>query len=94
MREKNKISLLLYNILENLNTFFQEKKSKNGNYIFIYPIGEFKNKILERDEDIIKVILKESCGYIIILEKELEEYIFLYSKNEKKQTKLLIKLIK
>ena len=91
LREKNKMSLLLYNKLENLNTYFKEKKSKNDYYAFIFPLGEFKNKILTKEEDIIKILLKESFRYIIILEKELNEYIFLYSQNEEKSDKIINK---
>ena len=81
LREKNNINLLIYNKLENLNTFFQEVKSRNEKHTFIYPKGKFKNKINKNNEDIIKILLKESFRYIIILEKELNEYIFLYSKS-------------
>ena len=81
LREKNNMNLLIYNKLENLNTFFQEEKSRNEKHTFIYPKGKFKNKINKNNEDIIKILLKESFRYIIILEKELNEYIFLYSKS-------------
>ena len=84
LRKKNKMNLLIYNKLENLNTFFQEKKSKNENYTFIYPLGKFKKKVNKNDEEVIKILLKESFRYIIILQKELNEYIFLYSKSEEK----------
>jgi len=91
LRKEKKMNLLIYYKLESLNKFFEEKKSNNEKYTFIYPLGEFKNKLLTKEEDITKILLKESIRYIIILEKELEEYIFLYSKNEEKSDKIINK---
>ena len=91
LRKEKKMNLLIYYKLESLNKFFEEKKSNNEKYTFIYPLGEFKNKLLTKEEDITKILLKKSIGYIIILEKELEEYIFLYSKNEEKSDKIINK---
>ena len=84
LREKNNISLLIYNKLENLDTFFNEEKLNNDSHIFIYSLGEFKNKLVKKEEDIIKILLKKNFRYIIILEKEHQEYIFLYSEREQK----------
>ena len=84
LRKNNKKNILISNKLEILNTFFQEKKSKNENYTFIYPLGEFKNKMLKKEENVIKILLIDNLRYIIILEKEYKEYIFLYSNKEKK----------
>ena len=70
--------------MENLDTFFNEEKLNNDSHIFIYSLGEFKNKLVKKEEDIIKILLKKNFRYIIILEKEHQEYIFLYSEREQK----------
>ena len=82
LREKNKIKKLIYSKRQNLNDFFKEKKSSNEKYLFTYPIGEFKNKLLNNDEKINELILKENLKYIIILEKEKNEHILIYSSSK------------
>ena len=84
MREKNNISLLIYNKLENLDTFFNEEKLNNDSHLFIYTLGEFENKLLKKEQDIIIILLRKNFRYIIILEKEHKKYIYLYSEREKK----------
>ena len=82
LREKNKIKKLIFNKRQNLNDYFKEKKSSNEKYLFTYPIGEFKNKLLNNDEKINESILKENLKYIIILEKEKNEHILIYSNSK------------
>ena len=83
IREKNNINLLIYNKLQNLETFFKERKRKNENYTFVYTKDEFQNKIFKNEEHIIKILLNKEFRYIIILEREDKEYIFLYSCKDK-----------
>ena len=84
-REKNNMDKLICNKNEKLNEFFYERNSnKNEHYYFIDLLGEFKNKLLKKDENIIKVLLIRELKYIIILEKEKDEYIFIYSNNNEK----------
>ena len=53
------------------------KLSKNK-YLFIYPIGEFKNRLINKDENINNILLYDSLNYIMIMEKENKEYILIY----------------
>ena len=82
LREKRKFKKLIYNKRQNLNDFFQEQNSSNEKYLFKYPIGEFKNKLLNNDKKINKILLKENLKFIIILEKEKNEYILIYENSK------------
>ena len=89
LREKNNIRYLIYGTIVNLNDYlndyFKIQNSKIKKYIFISPIGDFKNKILERDKNIITILLKKELNCIMILEKEKnKECIFIYSFNKEK----------
>jgi hypothetical protein len=84
LRKKNKINNLIYYNRQNLNDYFKEQNSSNEKYLFTYPIGEFKNKLLKNDEKIKKLLLKENLRYIIILEKEKNEYILIYANPKDK----------
>ena len=94
IREKNRINLLVYNKLENLYQFFHERKSMNENYTFMNPIGRLKNKIINKEKEIMRILLKKELRFIYILEKENTEYIFLYSNKENKIDKITNKEIK
>ena len=82
LRKKNNIKELIYYQLQNLNDFFKEQDLANEKYIFKYPIGDFKLKLLYSDENFIKRLKNNNLKYIMILEKEKNEYIFIYSKNK------------
>ena len=41
----------------------------------MYPFGEFEKELLKNNEIIIKIVMKKNLNYIIILEKETNEYI-------------------
>ena len=82
LRKKNNIKELIYYQLQNLNDFFKEQDLANEKYIFKYPIGDFKLKLLYSDENVIKRLKNNNLKYIMILEKEKNEYIFIYSKNK------------
>ena len=56
-------------------------KLDNKKYLLIYPIGEFKNKLINNDKDIIKILLFPHLTDIIILEQEKNEYILIYEKE-------------
>jgi hypothetical protein len=85
LREKNNVRILIYNTVVNLNDYFKIQKSKIKKHIFISPIGDFKNKILERDKNIIKILLKKELNCIMILEKEKnKECIVIYSFDKEK----------
>ena len=84
LRVNNNLNKLICNKIENLNDFFREKNSNNNKYLFNYSLGEFKNKLLTKDEKITKILLIEELKYIMILEKERNEYILIYTdKNQK-----------
>ena len=82
LRKKNNIKQLIFNKLQNLKDFFKEQNLVNEKYIFKCSIGEFKNKVLKNNENVIKILLKKNLKYIIILEKEKNEYIFIYSNHK------------
>ena len=90
LREKNNLNNLICNKIENLYDFFLAKNSNNSKYLFKDTFGEFKNKLLKKDEKIIKIILIEELKYIIILENEKNEYIFIYSDNNNQKSFLKI----
>ena len=92
-RKKYKIGILGYKKNEKLKYFFSVIKhikhtsfdafetffelSKN-NYLFIYPIGEFKEHFIKKDENINQILLKDYLNYILIMESENKEYILIY----------------
>ena len=81
LRENNNLNKLICNKIENLYDFFLAKNSNNSKYLFKDTFGEFKNKLLKKDEKILKILLIDELKYIIILENEKNEYIFIYSDN-------------
>ena len=88
-RIKNGLNKLIYNKIEDIKDFFELKNSNNEKYLFIYHSGEFKNRLVKNDENITKILLIKSLKFIIILEKENNEYVFIYSdNNEQKQLKI------
>ena len=92
-REKDNMNKLMSNKNVNLDEFLREKNSNdNKNYLFINPLGEFKNKLSKNDKSISKILLIDDLRYIMILEREKHEYIFIYSKNnEETNVKINIK---
>ena len=83
LREDNNIDRLIYKKIQNLNEYFREWGKAKEKYLFINTIEEFKNKILEFDEDIIQKVVNKNIKCIMILKKGNKEYIFLYSPMEK-----------
>jgi len=90
IRKKNNIKELIFKKRQNLKDFFKEQYLReffkeqnlsNEKYILKYPIGELKKKLLKNDRYGFKILLKENLNYIIILEKERNEYIFIYSND-------------
>ena len=69
LRVNNNLNKLICNKIENLNDYFIEKNSNNNRHLFIYTFEEFKNKLLEKDEKITKILLIEELKFIMILEK-------------------------
>ena len=95
LREKKNISKLKYNNTEMLNDYFEKidhffsignifQFNHHKAYLFIYPIGEFKNKLLNNNEIIIKILMKGYLNNIIILQKENNEYILIFEENKNK----------
>ena len=82
LRKKNNIKELIYFQIQILNDFFKYKDLANVKHIFKYPIGEFKKKLLINDKNVINILLNNYLKYIMILEKEKKEYIFIYSKSK------------
>ena len=88
-RENNNLNKLIYNKIENLNDFFREKNQDNENHLFINPLGEFMNKLLKKDSILAKILLNNELKYVMILEREKNEYIFVYSNsNENSNIKI------
>ena len=83
-RKNNNIGNLIYSQIENLCDYFKHQKLNNEKYLLIYPIGEMKKKLLEKDTNIISILSIEYMKNIIILEKGNNEYIFIYSDYNKK----------
>ena len=88
-REKNNVSKLIYNKIENMNDYFKEKNSNNKYYLLVYPFGKLNSDLLKKDESLKKILLINELNCIMILEKENNKYIFIYSfSNEKVQQKI------
>ena len=60
-----------------MNDYFRNLKKES--FLSSYPFGEFKNKLCNKDENITKALLIEDLKCIMILEREKNEYIFIYS---------------
>ena len=99
IRIKNNIDKLKYRLSEKLENYFLIEKNirffvinntiklDKKQYLFIFPIGEFKKKLINKDKNIIKIILLIHLNSIIILVKEEKEYILIYEeKNIPKNT--------
>jgi hypothetical protein len=79
LRHENNLSKLIYNKVQNLIDYFKVNQSSCEKNLFINLKGEFKDKILSKDDDIIKKVLQKNLKYIMILEKDENEYILIYS---------------
>ena len=90
-RKKNNIDELIYDkeffykdliidtysepiLVKNENIF----KLSNTNYLFKYPVGEFKKKFNEKNIDIINILLKDNLEKITIIEKDNIEFINIF----------------
>ena len=79
LRHENNLSQLIYNKVQNLIDYFKVNQSSCEKNLLINLKGEFKDKILSKDDDIIKKVLQKNLKYIMILEKDENEYILIYS---------------
>ena len=79
LRHENNLSKLIYNKVQNLIDYFKVNQSSCEKNLLINLKGEFKDKILSKDDDIIKKVLQKNFKYIMILEKDENEYILIYS---------------
>ena len=79
LRHENNLSKLIYSKVQNLIDYFKVKQSSCEKNLLINLKGEFKDKILLKDDDIIKKVLQKNLKYIMILEKDENEYILIYS---------------
>ena len=79
LRHENNLSKLIYNKVQNLIDYFKVNQSSCEKNLLINLKGEFKDKILSKDDDIIKKVLQKNLKYIMILEKDENEYILIYS---------------
>jgi len=101
LRQKNDIqeliidkSLPLFSIrkysdmeFNNEKNFFELIEFGNIQYIFKYPIGEFRNRFKNKGKTIINILLKDNIKYIQICSSETIEYIIF--KNEKHKYKFV-----
>ena len=79
LRHENNLSKLIYSKVQNLIDYFKVNQSSCEKNLLINLKGEFKDKILSKDDDIIKKVLQKNLKYIMILEKDENEYILIYS---------------
>ena len=79
LRHENNLSKLIYNKVQNLIDYFKVNQSSCEKNLLINLKGKFKDKILSKDDDIIKKVLQKNFKYIMILEKDENEYILIYS---------------
>ena len=79
LRHENNLSKLIYNKVQNLIDYFKVNQSSCEKNLLINLKGEFKDKIISKDDDIIKKVLQKNLKYIMILEKDENEYILIYS---------------
>ena len=79
LRHENNLSKLIYNKVQNLIDYFKVNQSSCEKNLLINLKGKFKDKILSKDNDIIKKVLQKNFKYIMILEKDENEYILIYS---------------
>ena len=79
LRHENNLSQLIYNKVQNLIDYFKVNQSSCEKNLLINLKGKFKDKILSKDDDIIKKVLQKNFKYIMILEKDENEYILIYS---------------
>ena len=56
--------------------------------LFIYPKNEFEKKISEKEKEIIDILSKACFNHIMILEKDLNEYILIYYFYDKNQNNI------
>ena len=56
LRKKGGVKELIYYQTQHSNDFFKEQDSANVKYIFKWPIGDFKHKLLYNDENVINII--------------------------------------
>ena len=82
LRKKGGVKELIYYQTQHSNDFFKEQDSANVKYIFKWPIGDLKHKLLYNDENVINIIKNNNLKYIMILAKGKNEYIFIYSKSK------------
>ena len=88
LRQNRNLNKLKYNQNEKLKDFYSQIKRffiinnlniiNNKIYLFIYPMNEFRNKILKRNDIVMKIIFNSFLDNIIILEKNGNEYILIY----------------
>ena len=64
-------------------------KMSSKNYLFIYPINEFKKRFNKKEKNIINILLSKNFARILIIEKDNDEFIFLY-KSQKKRSRNVI----
>ena len=61
-------------------------KISNKKFVFKYPIGEFENKIRNKNSKIINILLKDNLNHIQIYNQGKNECIFIYDSNEPKES--------
>ena len=95
-RKKNNINELSYDkvigfddlIFDNFSEPFLFNKKRifklsNKNFLFKFPINEFKKKLINKDKNIIHILSYNFLKKIIIIEKDNNEYIFLFQAKKK-----------
>ena len=87
--ERSQYFYEFFNYYKKLNCFFYDiNKLDNKSYLFIYPKNEFEKKISEKEKEIIDILSKDCFNHIMILEKDLNEYILIYYFYDKNQNNI------
>ena len=75
---KDFLSATGHTIHTNFNAFRNLFELSKNRYLFIYPIVEFKEHFIKKDENINQILLKDYLNYILIMESKNKEYILIY----------------
>ena len=56
-------------------------KLSNKRYLLKYPLNEFKNLVMNNNEQILNILLKDNLNHIQIVNQNDNEYIYIFERN-------------